>query len=60
MKNLRVKEKPSDYLSRFPKTALSSADYEKFIRTCFSVSPPPKRKLEERLRYAPKVRFRLS
>jgi hypothetical protein len=60
MKNCSVKEKPSDYLSRFPRTALSSADYEKFIRTCFSVSPPATRKLEERLRYAPKIRFKLD
>ena len=60
MKNLGIKEKEADYSVRFPKTALSSADYEKFIRACFSVSPPPKRKLEERLKQAPKVRFTLD
>jgi len=60
MQHLTIKEKTSDYLSRFPKTALSSADYEKFIRACFSVLPPPKRKLEEKLKYAPKIRFKLN
>ena len=50
----------TDYLSRFPRTALSSANYEKFIRTCYSVSSPPKKKLEERLKEAPKVRFTLD
>ncbi|MFA6569404.1 MAG: hypothetical protein WCS96_14425 [Victivallales bacterium] len=60
MKNHCMKEKTADYLSRFPRTALSSSDYEKFIRTCFSVSPPPKRTLEESLRHAPKSRFKLN
>jgi hypothetical protein len=60
MKNLAIKEKAADYLARFPKKKLSNEDYEKFIRTCYSVSPPPKKKLEEILRYAPKVKFRLS
>ncbi len=59
MKNCLVKEKKTDYRARFPKSALSSADYEKFIRTCFSVLPPSKRTLEESLRHAPKVRFKL-
>ena len=60
MKNLGIKGKTANYLSRFPKTALSSAEYEKFIRTCFSVLPPPKVTLEERLKKTPKVRFRLD
>lgn len=60
MKNLAIKEKTTDYVSRFPKTGLSSADYEKFIRACFSVLPQPKKKLEESLKYAPKTRFKLD
>jgi len=60
MKNMRIKEKTADYLARFPRTALSSTDYEKFIRTSFSVLPLPKTKLEKRLQCAPKVKFKLD
>jgi hypothetical protein len=59
MKNLGIKEKAADYSLRFPKTTLSSADYEKFIRTSFSILPPPKETLEERLKKSPRVKFKL-
>jgi hypothetical protein len=60
MKHLAIKENTAHYLSRFPKKAHASADYEKFIRTCFSVLPPPKVTLAERLKKSPKLRFKLS
>jgi len=60
MKHLAIRENADYHLSRFPKTAHSSADYEKFIRTCFSVLRPPKVTLAERLKKSPKIRFKLD
>jgi len=60
MKSPTIKEKKSVYTTRFHRTGLSSAEYEHFIRTSYSVLPPHKMTLDKKLKYAVKVKFKLD
>jgi hypothetical protein len=60
MKSRTIKETKTAYSTRFPKTNLSSVEYEKFIRTSHSVMPPTRMTLAKKLKYAVKVKFKLD
>jgi hypothetical protein len=60
MKSRTIKEAKTTYSTRFPKTNLSSVEYEKFIRASYSVMPPARMTLAKQLKYAAKVKFKLD